>query len=673
MLPFPPDATPPLASIRVLDAARVLAGPFCGQLLADLGANVVKLERPGTGDDTRGWGPPYVPGFNDLSAYFLSCNRGKRSLTLDIADPDGNAVFHRLLAKSDVLIENFRSDSAEKLGLTPELLLSRHPRLVVCSISGFGRTGPLREAPGYDFAIQAMSGLMSITGPAEGPPCKVGVAVADVLTGLYAATAILACLHARDRSGHGYAIDLGLLDCALAAQVNVAQAYLTRGVVPQRQGNSHLQIVPYQLFETADGYLVLNVGNDSQWQAFCTAAGTAELGSDPRFAANRQRVEHREEVLPQRRRIDEVSSHGGMGAAVNRGERAPCRGARLRRYLRPSANSGTEHEADRARPGGKPRESGRRPAAHRRRSGSRADDAAAPGRANRRGAAQTGPQRRGTGEAEGEAGGVSNSPHLPPITPRGYTPRGLPERGFCMTPAVPSDPRLKLIYEMAEQRYLRSLPLEHFMEATPQATQRKITLESFDLVRVSRPDVHCFNELLVQYPRPEQDPDKPGQVVPDNMVVIHPEPIRAEGSFNLPFQPARPFLVLEYVSKRSVRKDYDANMLKYEHHLKVPYYLLFYPDADELSLFRMVDGKYVSVPPNDAGRHAIPELELEAALLNGWVRYWFRGELLPLPGDLLQQLTATRDQLVATQRALRAAEAEVARLREELAKAKGQS
>jgi crotonobetainyl-CoA:carnitine CoA-transferase CaiB-like acyl-CoA transferase len=295
MLPFPPDAGPPLAGVRVLDAARVLAGPFCGQLLADLGADVIKVERPGTGDDTRGWGPPDL---GDLSAYFLSCNRSKRSLTLDISNPEGHNLFHLLVAKSDVLIENFRTDSAVKLGLTPEKLLARHPRLVVCSISGFGRTGPLRDAPGYDFAIQAMSGLMAITGPAGGPPCKVGVAVADVLTGLYAATAILAALHARRRSGHGYAIDLALLDCALAAQVNVAQAYLTSGTVPARQGNAHLQIVPYQLFETADGWLVLNVGNDSQWQSFCAAAGAGELGSEPRFSTNRGRVELRDEVVP---------------------------------------------------------------------------------------------------------------------------------------------------------------------------------------------------------------------------------------------------------------------------------------------------------------------------------------------------------------------------------------
>jgi crotonobetainyl-CoA:carnitine CoA-transferase CaiB-like acyl-CoA transferase len=298
MLPFAADAHPPLHGVRVLDAARVLAGPFCGQLLADLGADVIKLERPGQGDDTRGWGPPYLEDFKDLSAYFLSCNRGKRSLTLDIAKPDGSDIFHRLLTKCDVLIENFRTDSAEKLGLTPDALLAKHPRLIACSISGFGRTGPMKDAPGYDFAIQALSGLMSITGPPDGPPYKVGVAVADVLTGLYASNTILAALHARAQTGHGYAIDLALSDCALAAQVNLAQAFLTSGNAPQRQGNAHLQIVPYQLFATADGYLVLNVGNDGQWQAFCSSAGAPELGADPRFATNRQRVELRSEVVP---------------------------------------------------------------------------------------------------------------------------------------------------------------------------------------------------------------------------------------------------------------------------------------------------------------------------------------------------------------------------------------
>jgi crotonobetainyl-CoA:carnitine CoA-transferase CaiB-like acyl-CoA transferase len=284
-----------LHGLRVLDASRVLAGPFCGQMLGDLGAEIIKVERPGAGDETRGWGPPFL---GALSAYFLSCNRNKRSLTLDIAHPDGNKVFHDLLDRSDVLIENFRTDSAEHLGLTPEKLHQRHPRLIACSITGFGHTGPMKDVPGYDFAIQALSGLMAITGPAEGPPCKVGVAVTDVLTGLYAGIAILACLRARERSGHGYAIDLGLLDCAVAAQVNVAQAYLTSGQVPARQGNAHLQIVPYQLFATADGWLVLAVGNDSQWQHFCAAAQSTELGIEPHYATNSLRVQNRLELIP---------------------------------------------------------------------------------------------------------------------------------------------------------------------------------------------------------------------------------------------------------------------------------------------------------------------------------------------------------------------------------------
>ncbi|MCE9532293.1 MAG: CoA transferase [Planctomycetes bacterium] len=292
---FPNDATPPLAGLRVLDASRILAGPFCGQMLGDLGAEVIKLERPGNGDDTRGWGPPFLGAF---SAYFLSCNRNKRSLTLDIAVPEGDRLFHELLDRSDVLIENFRSDSAVNLGLTPEILLEKHPRLIACSITGYGRTGPMKEIPGYDFAIQALSGLMSITGPQEGPPSKVGVALTDILTGLYAGVAILACLRAREKSGHGYAIDLALLDCAVAAQVNVAQAYLSSGNVPTRQGNAHLQIVPYQLFPTADGWLVLNVGNDGQWQHFCAAAEATELAADLRYTTNSLRVRNRSELIP---------------------------------------------------------------------------------------------------------------------------------------------------------------------------------------------------------------------------------------------------------------------------------------------------------------------------------------------------------------------------------------
>jgi crotonobetainyl-CoA:carnitine CoA-transferase CaiB-like acyl-CoA transferase len=293
----PPDRPNPLAGVRVLDASRVLAGPFCGQLLGDLGADVVKIERPGSGDETRSWGPPFLAGSSSLSAYYLSCNRNKRGITLDLARPDDRAIFHRLAQQADVLLENFLPTTAQKLGLAPTELLTVNPRLIVCSISGFGRTGAGRDRPGYDFAIQAMSGLMSITGPEAGPPSKVGVAVSDVLTGLYAATAILACLHARSSSGHGYVIDLALLDCAVAAQVNVAQAFLTSGTLPKRQGNAHLQIVPYQLFATLDGWLVLAVGNDGQWQRFCQCAAPA-LGADPRFLTNPHRVEQRATLVP---------------------------------------------------------------------------------------------------------------------------------------------------------------------------------------------------------------------------------------------------------------------------------------------------------------------------------------------------------------------------------------
>jgi crotonobetainyl-CoA:carnitine CoA-transferase CaiB-like acyl-CoA transferase len=287
-----------LAGLRVLDASRVLAGPFCGQLLGDLGAEVLKIERPGSGDETRGWGPPFLTvAGTPVSAYYLSCNRNKRGLTLDLAQPAGVEIFHQLVRRSDVLLENFRPASAEKLGVSPTRLLEINPRLIVCSISGFGRTGPLRDLPGYDFAIQALSGLMSITGPPEGPPYKTGVAITDIFTGLNAAIAVLACLQARQRSGHGYIIDLALLDCAVAAQVNVAQAYLSSGTLPKRQGNAHLQIVPYQLFATADSFLVLAVGNDSQWQNFCKAAGQPDWAADERFRTNAGRVEQRDRLI----------------------------------------------------------------------------------------------------------------------------------------------------------------------------------------------------------------------------------------------------------------------------------------------------------------------------------------------------------------------------------------
>jgi crotonobetainyl-CoA:carnitine CoA-transferase CaiB-like acyl-CoA transferase len=300
-------STSPLAGVRVLDASRVLAGPFCGQMLGDLGAEVIKIERPGAGDETRGWGPPFASlpslsgrgvGGEGLSAYFLSCNRNKKAVTLDLSQPAGLQLFYELAKRSDVVLENFRAESADKLGVSPPKLLAHNPKLIVCSISGFGRTGPWSDLPGYDFAIQALSGLMSITGPVDGPPSKVGVAATDVLTGLYAGVAILACLHAREKSGHGYAIDLALLDCAVAAQVNVVQAYLTSGVMPVRQGNAHLQIVPYQAFATASDWLIVAVGNDGQWQRFCKAAERPDLAGDARFMTNTQRVTQRQVLVP---------------------------------------------------------------------------------------------------------------------------------------------------------------------------------------------------------------------------------------------------------------------------------------------------------------------------------------------------------------------------------------
>jgi len=293
-LPDHSNDSAPLQGVRVLDISRVLAGPFCSMLLGDLGAEVIKVERPGVGDETRHWGPPF---WHEFSAYFLSCNRNKHAITLDLARPQGRDIFLQLLPKADVLLENLLPASLERLGLFPETIFAANPRIIWCSITGYGRYGPLANTPGYDFALQAMSGLMSITGPPQGPPYKIGVAITDILGGLYAAVAILACLHARKSSELGYTIDISLLDCAVASQVNVAQAYLITGQVPPRQGNAHLQIVPYQLFDTADGCLVLAIGNDEQWRRFCQAAGCPQLADDPRFRTNPDRVRHRPELL----------------------------------------------------------------------------------------------------------------------------------------------------------------------------------------------------------------------------------------------------------------------------------------------------------------------------------------------------------------------------------------
>ncbi|MFZ5558535.1 MAG: CaiB/BaiF CoA transferase family protein [Pseudomonadota bacterium] len=295
--------TAPLSHLRVLDLSRVLAGPWASQLLADLGAEVIKIEKPGSGDDTRGWGPPFLKDAagNDTgrAAYFLSANRGKRSVTLDIAQPEGARLARELARSCDVVLENFKVGGLARYGLDYATLRAANPRLVYCSITGFGQDGPLKDRAGYDFMIQAMGGLMSITGTPDGEPLKVGVAIADLFTGMYAGVAVLAALAHRDRTGEGQHIDLALLDCQVAMLANQASNYLTGGVVPGRLGNAHPNIVPYQAFATSDGNIVLAVGNDRQFARFCELAGRAGLAADPRFATNAGRVRHRADLVPQ--------------------------------------------------------------------------------------------------------------------------------------------------------------------------------------------------------------------------------------------------------------------------------------------------------------------------------------------------------------------------------------
>ncbi len=295
----------PLPGIRVLELARILAGPWAGQLLADYGAEVIKIERPGTGDDTRSWGPPYLK--DDAgretaeSAYFLATNRGKRSVAIDLARPEGQQLVRRLALDSDVLIENFKVGGLKKYGLDYASLAAEHPGLIYCSITGFGQDGPYAAHAGYDAAIQAMGGLMSLTGGPEdlpgGGPQKVGVAVADLMCGLYAVTAIQAALLHRRDSGQGQHIDLSLLDTQVAWLANQSANYLIGGQVPGRQGTAHPNIVPYQVFATADGHLMLAVGNDAQFARFAALAGHAEWAADPAYATNRARVDHRDRLL----------------------------------------------------------------------------------------------------------------------------------------------------------------------------------------------------------------------------------------------------------------------------------------------------------------------------------------------------------------------------------------
>lgn len=284
-----------LGGMRVLDMSRVLAGPFATQIFADLGADVIKIEHPIRGDDTRTWGPPFVQG---ESAYFMSVNRGKRSVAVDLKTEAGQRIIRELAAKSDVLIENMKPGDMARYGLDYEQLSRIHPGLVYCSITGFGETGPMSHLPGYDFAVQAMSGIMSMTGVPDGEPMKVGVAWIDILTGLYAVIAIQAALRVREATGAGQHIDLSLWDVGLAAMANLAGAYLASGEEPARHGNAHAQIVPYDLFATADGYIVIAVGNDAQFVRFADVIGSPELARDERFRTNPGRVRHRKTLIP---------------------------------------------------------------------------------------------------------------------------------------------------------------------------------------------------------------------------------------------------------------------------------------------------------------------------------------------------------------------------------------
>ena len=313
-----------LSHIRVLDLSRILAGPWAGQMLADLGADVIKVERPGAGDDTRGWGPPWLKdeqgAETNVAAYYLCANRNKRSITIDITRPEGQQLVRDLAAQSDVVLENFKVGGLAQYGLDYDSLKAVNPRLVYCSITGFGQDGPYAPRAGYDFLIQGLGGLMSLTGRPDdedgGGPMKVGVALTDILTGLYAANAIQAALLWRETSGEGQYIDLALLDVQVACLANQAMNYLATGQNPRRLGNAHPNIVPYQDFPTADGYMILAIGNDGQFARFCEEAGQPGIAADPRFATNRARVANRGELIPMLKRLTIERSTADWVAAL---------------------------------------------------------------------------------------------------------------------------------------------------------------------------------------------------------------------------------------------------------------------------------------------------------------------------------------------------------------------
>lgn len=309
-----------LDGLRVVDLSRVLAGPYCTMTLGDLGADVVKVELPEVGDETRRWGPPFA---GDESAYFLAVNRNKRGVTLDIKSEVGREILDRLLARADVLIENFRPGTLDALGFGWDALRERYPRLIYCAISAFGQNGPYRDRPGYDFAIQAIGGLMSITGEPDGEPMKVGVAIVDVTAGLYAATAILAALRARERDGRGQRIDVSLFGAQLAWLINVGSGYLVSGNEPRRFGNAHPNIVPYESFPCVDGHIAIAAGNDAQFRALLGALGADDLAADARFGKNPGRVRNRDELVPRLREYIGRWTRQALLAALD-AARVPC-------------------------------------------------------------------------------------------------------------------------------------------------------------------------------------------------------------------------------------------------------------------------------------------------------------------------------------------------------------
>ncbi len=294
-----------LRDIRIIDFSRVLAGPYCAMLLADYGADVIKIEQPGSGDPTRQWGPPWHggDGANGESAYYLTANRNKRSLTLDLKSAEGQSIARRLIATADVVIENFMPGTMAAFGMDYSTLAAAQPGLIYCSITGYGQNGPYRDRPGYDFMIQAEGGIMSITGPAGGEPHKVGVAIVDISAGLYAAAGVLAALHHRARTGRGQWIDVALFDAQLGWLANVASNYLVSGEPPARYGNAHPNIVPYETFPTADGHIAVGIGSDGQWRRFCELAGRLHLRDEPRYATNAGRVTARESLIGQLREL----------------------------------------------------------------------------------------------------------------------------------------------------------------------------------------------------------------------------------------------------------------------------------------------------------------------------------------------------------------------------------